>query len=1721
MNIFKPLYLLMVLFVSAAFAADGGTASRTVSPSKVLSGTESVVSRSTERTASRDNGGEKTRVTSRGVSRDVATEDKSVKQAQVNVIARSTSAARGATETSARKTGEERNATTAKRVGVTARANVSETGRRITTRNTASKSNTDTENNKKETRVATSVTKESIAEAKGVMQQAAELNKSCQDQYNECMDQFCAIVDSNQKRCSCSANLARYNKVEEAVNKANSKLNEIAQSIRYVGLTPDEIRAIMSETEAEEVLSGKNDNTQNRNILERIEKMIKDPTSVNASYSEDNFDLQTLLDFSSDSSFISLDFLNTGVNSFSNLRGSDLYNAARSRCNTVLKQCQKAGATISQITGNYDLLIDKDCATYESGLEKMNSTLISNVDSAERLLQQARLAVLENKNQYDIKECVAELETCMTDDMVCGSNYSKCADPTKTYIDGNGDVVLGRAVTQIQSFMDGYNNALVDKGFLEDAYSSSTKITADNCSNNNGKCFVKYLMQKIGTKQKSTDEGLCRPVLDKCQYYTYKNKEYQPYNEVVVNYIQRAMIRIKSAQQKIISDYASSCLSEVASCYNQQVTQVNSWSVSATSVDVYSVMRGACRNLALTCGTAVFVGAPYVAENITINGDTYLYSGCAAVEGKQPGSAQYNNAIIDCVSSLFYQELLCPENSTYVKEGTVDVNGKCKCNTGYEAWSGKCLVPCDNATQERNQTTGACMCKDVSKVLKNGVCVDDDSTSGSSVASDGSDPLRYRLNYSCDGSNNFVYSPSVRYNEQVITEEDICSKAGYTFIGWSLENTDTIIQPGVQFQWTYPSNKTLTAVFEPNTYRLAYDCVPSEGGVTVVNIQNATVRSDEQYTPAGAQTCNNQTRIFGGWDIYSEGGTKVNGNGPVSAPFLWRYYGLNNALFTFRAIWNDAKYTVAYDANKPQTTSGSVSGSMVSSQFTVGQAQNLSENKYTLVGYTFNGWNTKANGTGVAYANKASVNFENAQANDTITLYAQWTPIQYHVAYILNDGAFGANHPTTVTYDTEFTVNNPTRQNYTFAGWNITQMDNVTHYYGSETTTKDFINGTMATTFKNLRSNGDANVSFSANWTAGAYTITFDANGASGSASPASKSCNYDSADCTLAAQGTLSKEHYVFGGWCTNSNGTGTCYAAGETVINLGTKTLYAKWTIGTYTITFNANGASGSANPTSKTCNYDSNGCTLAAQGTMSKANNTFGGWCTNSNGTGTCYAAGEAVTNLGTITLYAKWTGCQACTDTTTINCTISVSNNTCTYTTTCKEGYSNIQNNGKYNATCSTSSTTCNAGQYLPANSTSCQSCPAGKYCVGGTFAYSSSEQGITGNCNLGSFSTGGASAATCTKCSSLSGVSVSGGTYTTDSVGSTSNTACKYTGPAKTECYSSTTSAVTYTGSSWPASIYTVSAKAGYVVQNNGTASATCVTCTDNTIQPDDNFTGSNCLVCGTNQYANAAHTACEDEELVSIYCHAGEYLHNNECTICPAGYYCEGGTLDTNAGDQGKEICPAGKYSGIGASSCSTCPAGKYSSRGASSCNVCVGGKYSLQGASSCLNINAGYYSTGGGTSATGTCLSDYSCGACNGSNQYSNSGASSCSTCSSGQTPNSDHTGCESSSSSSMQYSFSIDLGSYGGTRTAYVCYNGSNYWIADDENCEVYTDFSKLWDNIPSFQTLGSQGIQCVDDGGSILPYSCAPECYDRNNWSIVRRDMVMTSCDAGSHF
>jgi uncharacterized repeat protein (TIGR02543 family) len=152
------------------------------------------------------------------------------------------------------------------------------------------------------------------------------------------------------------------------------------------------------------------------------------------------------------------------------------------------------------------------------------------------------------------------------------------------------------------------------------------------------------------------------------------------------------------------------------------------------------------------------------------------------------------------------------------------------------------------------------------------------------------------------------------------------------------------------------------------------------------------------------------------------------------------------------------------------------------------------------------------------------------------------------------------------------------------------------------------------------------------------YTVTFNANSATGGTAPSAMSAN-QGASITLPGQGNLTRTGYTFGGWNTSADGSGTPYAAGSSYTVTGNATLYAKWDAIINTVTFNANGSTGGIAPATMSANQGAS-ITLPYCGSPFKTGYAFAGWNTSANGNGTTYAAGTSYTVIDDITLYVKW-------------------------------------------------------------------------------------------------------------------------------------------------------------------------------------------------------------------------------------------------------------------------------------------------------------------------------------------------------------------------------------------------------------------------------------------------------------------------------------------------
>ena len=440
-------------------------------------------------------------------------------------------------------------------------------------------------------------TAESAVETTAELNAIKSLTEYCQAQYASCMDNYCNVLDDNQGRCTCSKNISNYEKTEAALANATEALQDVARSIQYIGLPADQINTLFTETEAELTMKDSKDNSAIRSSLDKVKRMIVDVKTGTASAVETsssmNFDLSGLLNFDIGSTGFDLSsFMGTtsNTNSISNQRGESLYKTATARCKaSVLNSCTAQGVDAAVITNSYDLEIDKSCLAYERALTESNQQMTQTVANAKEVLKKARLMVAQNKNSYDLRGCVSALESCMQDDYVCGNGYEGCLDPTGQYI-VNGSVVVG---SMPGNNTEGQNPTISATYSHENLFSTwdyegknpwyknpdetdkyitlveyIDKTVTDAAAKKASDKMSAYLQNKIGYHDNSSDKdyGMCMSILNKCQNYTYKKGKYEGTNEVVKQFLQRALVQIKAAQDNLLASYAESCISDVSSC---------------------------------------------------------------------------------------------------------------------------------------------------------------------------------------------------------------------------------------------------------------------------------------------------------------------------------------------------------------------------------------------------------------------------------------------------------------------------------------------------------------------------------------------------------------------------------------------------------------------------------------------------------------------------------------------------------------------------------------------------------------------------------------------------------------------------------------------------------------------------------------------------------------------------------------------------------------------------------------------------------------------------------------------------------------------------------------------------------------------------------------------------------------------------------------------------
>lgn len=380
---------------------------------------------------------------------------------------------------------------------------------------------------------------------------------------------------------------------------------------------------------------------------------------------------------------------------------------------------------------------------------------------------------------------------------------------------------------------------------------------------------------------------------------------------------------------------------------------------------------------------------------------------------------------------------------------------------------------------------------------------------------------KFTVKYNGDGSTSGAMGmvTSATYGTNTKLEKNLFVKTGYTFTGWSAQrNSDSKIRyvnpnntsdngwylSGQQPSgWTYYLYQdqdnilntssvnedvvTMNAQWRVNKLYIQYNM---NGGSLLDTHGSYIGNSGEFITNNGSINVNSYsyggslpngglpdwnnpksinigkvgyTALDGGeWNTKSDGTGKSYSDDIVYALSDFADLSDGDKTITLYVNWKPNTYSISYQPNGGN-------GTTITSSHIYDTAKALTSNGFSRLGYSFTGWNTKADGSGTVYSNSQSVKNLTSVNGETVTLYAQWALVNYTISYNLNGGSVSEN-PTSYNIETAaFTLKNPTKTGYTFKGWT-----------GS--------NGGSVQTTVTIPSGSTGNKSYVANWEANTYT---------------------------------------------------------------------------------------------------------------------------------------------------------------------------------------------------------------------------------------------------------------------------------------------------------------------------------------------------------------------------------------------------------------------------------------------------------------------------------------------------------------------------------------------------------------------------------------------------------------------------------------------------------
>jgi len=483
---------------------------------------------------------------------------------------------------------------------------------------------------------------------------------SCRDAYFTCMDQFCATVNENYRRCVCSSKLKDIQNTEKLLSQTANNLQDFENlNIDAISKTANEVKAMNSATSGEAAI--KKDKSDSANTLKNISGVLKDTKKQSLSTSGK-------LDAGGDIKAIWSTTNLIGGSDIANLTGESLFNAVHVQCaEMVAESC--IDSDLKMVSSAYGMYIENDCALLQNNLNSKMNVANANIRSTRHKMQDARLENYNVHNSLSLDQCIAKVREDITMDTACGDEYVHCLDFSGKYL----NITTGAAI------------------YTPDFYQIENQISlsGDVLTNSKNSSFISMMNKKRAFAQKDLD--LCS---DDADYV---------WNE----FLRQALVEIYQAQQKRIESVKNECLQVVNECYLKQSESLKNFTDSSSQlifVQTLELSEEMCAEKLNTCSN-LYGGGPEGLEILvaTMTGITdltieqscpdllakYAQSICAVPDSDSAHSYPYGCRKYAPGESYYARTALC--NETLINPfSRSDILTTQTTSLGYYDYLGKC-----------------------------------------------------------------------------------------------------------------------------------------------------------------------------------------------------------------------------------------------------------------------------------------------------------------------------------------------------------------------------------------------------------------------------------------------------------------------------------------------------------------------------------------------------------------------------------------------------------------------------------------------------------------------------------------------------------------------------------------------------------------------------------------------------------------------------------------------------------------------------------------------------------------------------------------------------------------------------------------------------------------------------------------------------------------------